>query len=263
LGRTCYSWLLVSIFYIIYYACLLGFSGGMLYFIMNVIIQEDIPHLTGQNSLLRVGPGVSFQPNFPDKADRDDNTGTFIHISLNKEHKLFKRYVKHMEEFKANRPHGIADCTQVNSTKQDISKACKFYWLSLEVCADPTKALSTGHPCMYLKINKIYGWVPDLEAGYDTPLVQCSGQNPADVENLGTIKYHPEAKVTLGTGDKITAGRISHVYFPYIRQQNYTSPLVALDFKDAKRNVPILVQCKVMGIGATPEMTKFEIMVDE
>jgi sodium/potassium-transporting ATPase subunit beta len=108
-----------------------------------------------------------------------------------------------------------------------------------------------GKPCIFLKLNKIYNWAPDyykdsndlndlmpesLKAhikkygsdrkNSEVVWVSCEGENPADIENLGTdVKYY-----SLG-GEQGFLG----TYFPYINTQNYLQPLVAVQFNSVKR----------------------------
>lgn len=123
---------------------------------------------------------------------------------------------------------------------------------------------ATGGPCIFLKLNKIFGWVPeyynkthlpahmpqylkdyisviedenqvslplpgvrtvsDIDFQLKTVWVTCDGENPADVENIGVVYYHP----TRGfTGE----------YFPFMNQEGYLSPVVAVHFQAPKRKL--------------------------
>lgn len=128
-----------------------------------------------------------------------------------------------------------------------------------------------NEPCIFLKLNKIYGWKPEL---YNTTenlpdkmptslkneinstitgpnpdevsihylffpyfffflkillffqankiWVSCEGENPADIEHIGAVKYYP------------TNG-FPYFYFPYENSEGYMSPLVAVHFSKLKR----------------------------
>ncbi|XP_046735932.1 sodium/potassium-transporting ATPase subunit beta-2-like isoform X2 [Diprion similis] len=110
-------------------------------------------------------------------------------------------------------------------------------------------------PCFFIKLNKIYGWVPSYYNG-NKPLpldmppnirdnikstnlsnlnvvwVSCQGQNPADREMIGDIKYYP-----------IHHGFPGY-YFPFTNTPGYLSPLVAVQFISPKKNVIINVECR-------------------
>lgn len=47
----------IFIYYVIFYACLFGFLIGLIFFVTNVVIDENVPSLTGRQSLLGLSPG--------------------------------------------------------------------------------------------------------------------------------------------------------------------------------------------------------------
>ena len=51
--------------------------------------------------------------------------------------------------------------------------------------------------------------------------LSCEGENPADVENIGEIKYHPYPG-------------IPHYYFPYENQEGYLSPVIFAHLKNPR-----------------------------
>ncbi|KAJ8963613.1 hypothetical protein NQ314_005513 [Rhamnusium bicolor] len=102
-------------------------------------------------------------------------------------------------------------------------------------------------PCIFLILNKIYGWTPEY---YDDPSnlpeampqklkdhirninntrerqtvwLSCDGENPADFEYLGPITYYPK-------GIQGFPG----YYFPYLNKEGYLSPLVAVKFETGR-----------------------------
>lgn len=56
----------------------------------------------------------------------------------------------------------------------------------------------------------------------DNVWVTCEGEGPADNENLGPISYHPQRY-------------FPGYYFPYKKQSNYLSPLIAVHLEYPKR----------------------------
>lgn len=52
--------------------------------------------------------------------------------------------------------------------------------------------------------------------------VTCEGENPADIENIGPIQFFPSAG-------------FSGKYFPFMNQDGYLSPLVAVYFEKPTR----------------------------
>lgn len=70
------------------------------------------------------------------------------------------------------------------------------------------KEAKSGRPDALDKLQKIW--------------ISCEGENPADIENMGAIQYHP------------TAGFPGY-YFPYKNSPGYLSPLVAVYFEKPAR----------------------------
>lgn len=52
----------------------------------------------------------------------------------------------------------------------------------------------------------------------NTVWVSCEGENPADVENIGSIQYIPKRG-------------FEGFYFPYLNTEGYLSPIIAIWFE--------------------------------
>lgn len=136
-------------------------------------------------------------------------------------------------------------------------------------------------PCVFLKLNKIYGWIPEYfnesnslpdsmplrlkdfvkgeEANarhrLNTIWVSCEGENPADVENIGPIQYYP------------TQGFPGYFY-PYENSEGYLSPLVAVHFERPVRGIIINIECKAWAKNIIHDRKErigsvhFELMID-
>ena len=66
----------------------------------------------------------------------------------------------------------------------------------------------------------------------DQTWVSCEGENPADKEALGKVRYFPK-----------TQG-FSSEYFPYMGHDSYQSPLVAVQFVRPKVGQLLHVECR-------------------
>ena len=102
-------------------------------------------------------------------------------------------------------------------------------------------------PCMFVKINKIFGFVPpplkpgDFNSTLDLPdqikqnilesngidriYIDCQGANGGDVDSLkGNLRYYPEHQgVPMG-------------YFPFKNRRDMSSPGIAIQFGNVTRN---------------------------
>ncbi|KAA0199120.1 hypothetical protein HAZT_HAZT000904 [Hyalella azteca] len=152
----------------------------------------------------------------------------------------------------------LVECSEENLPEKD--QVCKFQdtWLT----GNCHKAESWGYkldsPCVIIKLNKMFGWEPDVytsldELPDDMPQdlkdhiaaeqaakggkipkmiwMSCEGENPADQEYVGPIRYSP------------WRGFPSY-YFPYRNTPGYLSPIVALEFTRLQPYVLINVECK-------------------
>jgi sodium/potassium-transporting ATPase subunit beta len=141
-----------------------------------------------------------------------------------------------------------------------------------------------GTPCVLLKLNKIYGWNPkpydkkkklpenapkslkDFVTKWETDhadrvghmvWLSCEGENPADVENIGEIKYFPYPGIPT-------------YYFPFNNQKDYKSPIVMAHLTAPKKGVLIAIECKAWAQNIQHDETKmerigsvhFELLVD-
>lgn len=112
-----------------------------------------------------------------------------------------------------------------------------------------------GSPCIFLKLNRIYGWMPEYYSAdemlpqkmpehlqdymkyyheknqnLDAVWVSCEGESPLDVENLGPINF--------------SSRYFPGYYFPYVNQRNYLSPIIAINIERPTTGVVISIECK-------------------
>lgn len=127
-------------------------------------------------------------------------------------------------------------------TLPNKEQVCK---LDVEKFGECVRSSSYGYnnsaPCIFLKLNRIYDWVPeyyndtsDLPSEMPKDLVDhikslkakernqvwvsCKGEDGSDKENIGKVEYFPNR------------GFPSYFY-PYVNTKNYVSPLVAVKFQ--------------------------------
>lgn len=130
------------------------------------------------------------------------------------------------------------------------SEACQFDLSLLGPCGEGNFGYDQGSPCVFLKLNKIYDVLnePFTEGTDDMPAslkthistvadkqqvwIDCQGEYPADREALKSITYYPNDR------------GFPNYYFPFLRQSNYISPLVAVQFKNLPVNQLVHVECR-------------------
>jgi len=259
--RTPKSWLLITVFYIIYYSCLAGFWAAMLN-IFFLTLENHQPKWQNKESLIGVSPGVGLQPgqilplidstmiafNYESETDQG-NPGDLNYIAgwkgwAERSKKFLDKYEKTKETCKTSKT-GCFDLAQLGA------------------CATAPYGFDKGTPCVFLKLNKIFGntnehcKAADLEtepcnampdslkehikkqSDQEQVWIECHGEYPADRENLEGITYFPKTQGFPAS------------FFPYIGKVDengndiaYQSPIVAVQFAKAAKNQLLHVECR-------------------
>ncbi|CAH8679220.1 Atp1b1p, variant 3 [Schistosoma haematobium] len=258
MGRSLCGWIKFWLHYLILYICLLIIMMGMLIIITQLIISNDQPYITGMDSPLALSPGLGMRP-------RNDFKTTLIAYASSDPQTYMpfvqdiRTFLYFYEEVNIQPQDGFATCDKIKSP-DDVDLVCKFYPHDMGVCVKENNfGYDRSQPCVIMKINKVYGWLPDIvnKTLSNNPLVRCHGQNPQDLENFGQVLYFPNITV-----DGKTYGYFSHLYFPYLMQVAYRSPLVAVQFASPKRHVLLMVRCELFNVRNPGDPMDFEILVD-
>jgi len=238
MGRTPLSWLLITIFYIIYYACLAGFWAVMLIIFFQFIDEKEPmwqQDRIGRSPALGVRPGQDW-----------DNIDSSMLI-FNKEQPKDGKTIPGYEQW-------VGRTNEFLEKQGYIKKGVRHEKLkALGECSgeqDPSFGYSNGQPCVLLKLNKIYGLEHDY---YNESIkimpqelkdriakatdkkqvwVSCIGENAADKESMGDFTYFPKD------------GGFSHTNYPYMNQHDYISPLVAVKFKNPTVGQFLHIECR-------------------
>lgn len=280
LGRTGSSWAKILLFYVLFYAVLAGFFAAI-FAVFYQTLDESKPKWQLKDGLIGANPGLGFRPMPPEsnvestlvwfEAANEKNTEHWI----NALDEFLETYTTINKEDEKNRK----DCTP--EMERNDGKVCR-------VDVTPTKfnictkeqdyGYSKSSPCVFLKLNKIYGWnpefynkssdLPDLmpadlqekvQKGSDKEnemiWISCEGENPADIENLGPVNYFPQRG-------------FPGYYYPYVNQRGYQAPIIAINFERPKTGVLINIECKAWARNIQHDRTErrgsvhFELMVD-
>lgn len=200
-------------------------------------------------SLLKLNPGLSLIPRVRDDA-------TLIQVTTF-DSQSRRYYLDYMEKYLSVYPNESSNCNFETGQRKGITikEPCEFPRSLLGACAEPATYLQdNGNACFYLKLNKIYGYLPDIEG--NKIHVKCSAANRLDREDLGEAQYYPSVDTPNGT-----MGYFSTVVFPYLNQPNYQTPLLAVVFPNLKRNRVVMISCKVVNMANTEEY-RFDAVVD-
>lgn len=274
MGRTPKSWILITIFYIIYYSCLAAFWAVMLIIFFQFV---DNKQPMWQLDYSRIGrsPALGVRP---DQTNAHVDSSMIIFNKDLKEDIKYKipgyegwvnRTSKFLEDYKIdvndNNGHDCSTKEGFDAVYQDYTgrKFCTFEIADLKECSgsdDPHYGYKTGNPCVILKLNRIFGlehdYVESMESAWAKKnkdhmpqelqeritkannkkqvWVSCIGQNSADREAIKKITYFP------------SDGAFPGFYYPYMNQDNYKSPLIAvkLEIPETYHGQFIHVECR-------------------
>lgn len=278
LGRTGSSWAKILFFYLCFYAALVGFFAAMLAVFWQTLDMQ-MPKFQLDSSLIGSNPGLGFRPTPPEygnvestliwyKASDNGNVAIWT--------KLIDEYLEPYTKLEDNR----MNCSFTNRPSE--GKVCNVPLSALGRCTHENHySFKEKKPCIFLKLNKIFNWVPDvyntstnlpekmpedlidhikdLEANQpketDMVWVSCAGENPADNEHIGPIQYFPNRGFPA-------------YYFPYKNIDGYLPPLVAVYFENPTPGVLINIECRAWARNIHYDRAErrgsvhFELMID-
>merc|ERR1712038_1509089 len=254
MGRTPLSWLLITVFYIIYYSCLAGFWALCL-FIFYQFIEDHQPRWQMADGLIGKSPALGVRPGQHDSII-ESSVIIFNHDNPNDDENIpgYQQWVDrlddYLEPYKTNKPPGLS-CAPDQPTPE--GKFCKFDLEQLGDCGKGNYGFNTTSTCLILKLNKIFGLeheyyddVADLPDDMPDDLkarigaasnkrqvwVSCKAEFPADKEGVKSLELFP------------SEGGFPSYYFPYSKQEGYQSPLVAVRINEINPGQLIHVECR-------------------
>ncbi|XP_046676077.1 sodium/potassium-transporting ATPase subunit beta-2-like isoform X2 [Homalodisca vitripennis] len=279
LGRTAGSWAKILLFYCCFYACLIGFFSAMLA-IFYQTLDMKVPKWQLDSSLIGSNPGLGFRP-MPPESHVESTLVWFkktdsqnLNIWINKIDEFLQPYRN------VSVGGNVVTCNYNNPPPE--GKVCSVDINEWEPCTkEKGYSYNRGTPCIFLKLNKIFNWMPqyytgvgelpekmpqDLknhiqaehlndQASLNTVWVSCEGENPADVENIGSIQYFPKRG-------------FPGYFFPYKNQEGYLSPVIAIWFEAPTTGVLVNIECKAWAKNIMHDRMErrgsvhFELMVD-
>ncbi|XP_046989972.1 sodium/potassium-transporting ATPase subunit beta-2 [Schistocerca americana] len=282
LGRTGASWAKILLFYVLFYTCLAGFFSAMLA-IFYQTLDMRIPKRELDGSLIGDNPGLGFRPMPP-----ESNVESTLIWYKGSDENNYKYWVEELDKFlepyrkpgqSASIGQNIQTCSYDNEPAD--GKVCEVDVNDFAPCTEANNYnYPKSAPCIFLKLNKIFNWMPVFYNDTDLPekmpqdlkvhireeklrnprtintvWVSCEGENPADVENIGPIQYIPRRG-------------FPGYFFPFKNYEGYLSPLVAVFFERPVHGVLVNIECKAWAQNIVHDRIErrgsvhFELMVD-
>ncbi|XP_071950563.1 sodium/potassium-transporting ATPase subunit beta-1-like [Antedon mediterranea] len=259
LGRNGKSWAQISLFYLVFYACLAIFWAIMLIVFLQTIT-EDKPKWTSYIGT----PGLYQIPQPEEKLN-------MIRFNM-KDEKSYEKYTKPMrklyDQYVENMKNSDAvNCTDGGVRPDDRDTICEF---DIEeafgdgVCNPENDfGYKLGTPCIFIGLNRVWGWEPE---NYDEDDVPKEIVDNGYMKNFITIgcEVYKDVSTQLNNTEISPKAGISFKYYPYLGAANdnykndYVSPLVAVRFSLFKKNTEVRLVCKSYAANITPGTGLFD-----
>ncbi|KAK9753044.1 Sodium / potassium ATPase beta chain [Popillia japonica] len=255
LGRTPKNWGQLLLFYTIFFSCLAALFAICMQGLF-ASLDDRTPTWVLHRSLIGTNPGMGFRP-----ISNNTDEGSLIWYN-SKNATTIGKWVNLLNEFlheyKIDNRHNRAVCDFEHPPPAD--KACEVNMEDFGDCSpDNDFGYNTSFPCVYLKLNRIYGWVPEyyndtknlppdmpddlvanIKAEYakgpeyaNQIWISCNGEHSVDKEHINSTRfeYYP------------TRGFPGY-YYPYTNVNGYLSPLIAVQLRGFTPNIIISIECR-------------------
>ncbi|XP_043462812.1 sodium/potassium-transporting ATPase subunit beta-1-like [Leptopilina heterotoma] len=256
-GHTKYEWGRTGLFYLVFFSVLAAFFAICMKGLLATL-NEDKPRWILENSIIGTSPGMGFRPISNDLKDEmvisyDTKNSSDINIWIQKLDLFLSSY--HNSSLLLDDGRNQQICNYDALPHQN--KVCMFDVDTLGPCSyGQGYGFATGKPCVFLKLNKIFSWIPKL---YDDPQklptkmperlkqhiqntdinkmkniwVSCKSLNQPGNSTLNEIiDYYPKIQGFPG------------YFYPYENQPGYLSPLIAVQFTNFRKNAVIEIECQ-------------------
>ncbi|XP_055685932.1 sodium/potassium-transporting ATPase subunit beta-2-like isoform X2 [Lutzomyia longipalpis] len=282
-GRTGPSWIKIGIFYTVFYGVLAALVAICMWVFFQTL-DPRIPKWKMNKSLIGTNPGLGFRPLPP-----EENVESTLIWYKGTDYENYNVWTEALNEFLAvyktpgltpGRGQNIYNCDYQRPPPP--GQVCDVEIKSWTPCTQENNYnYHKSSPCVFLKLNKIYGWIPEYyndshylpdgmpqqlkdlvrEEEVKTPhtlntiWVSCEGENPADIENVGPVRYYPRQG-------------FPGYFYPYENSEGYLSPLVAVHFVRPVRGIIINIECKAWAKNIHHDRKErigsvhFELMID-
>ncbi|XP_055546692.1 sodium/potassium-transporting ATPase subunit beta-1-like [Wyeomyia smithii] len=255
-GRTKQSWFYLFLFYGVYFIILFAVFWGCMEGLFRTV-NDQYPYYQQADSLIGVNPGLGVRP-----LPQNPKKPAIIHFKPGGYNAESDYWVTQLNEFL--QPYyntSILPGEGKNHVKCEHGmqpppeSVCSVDTKQFGPCNPDNKyGYNSTQPCVFLKLNRIYGWEPvyyddvnELPENMPHDLVEyikslpvedrkqlwvsCNGVYPADQEAVGIFRYYPSRGIPSS-------------FYPYTNTKGYLSPLIAIQFTKSKRKQNMFVECR-------------------
>lgn len=223
-GRTPKRWGILITFYAIFYAVLAALFAVCMAALFATL-DDKKPTFILASSLIGDNPGVSFRP-----MPRDGFLVSYHTSNVTQS----QPYIKDLQTF-------------LDSYKEERWLAQK----STQGCSEEDQFGFPDSPCFFIKVNKIYGWAPEMYEASDLPadmpedLQEYIKALPEEEQKQVWVSCFEEHKETSNdTLFEYPWGRgLPGSFFPYTNTEGYRNPLVAVKITPKVGNL-VVIRCR-------------------
>lgn len=216
MGRSGESWLKIGVFYLIFYGFLAAFFSAMLTVFLKTLNDPETGKGPKLVQFIENKPGLTYKKAFKLK----DLTGT---------PEQTEAYSKLVTDI-LDKYNGTTLCGE-SPTGMAEGKDCVFDTSLLGVCGPDGSATNFGtnsdelKPCVYIRINKVYGWVPKGTGDGNYLKLKCNKEG---------VQIFPKGGFQIGS-------------FPFRGQKDFELPVVAVKIDLSKLEKGQTVVCQLEG----------------
>ncbi|GAA36767.2 Sodium/potassium-transporting ATPase subunit beta-2 [Clonorchis sinensis] len=230
----------------IYTAVIILFFVYM-YVLFYFTILPDHPRITGYSNLLQLNPGIAIVPNPSVRT-------TLVHVRVSDPvsySSMVDEMTALLTHYQTHTAGGMFTACEKKRGYVHFRRVCRY---SLDA-GGPCNLKNgfgffRGQPCFVVKLNRIYGWLPDISTNVTGVQVKCEGLTETDAAYLGKVCYYDMDSLQRHDGLHRDAewcdrdyGIFNQMYYPFLNQGHYQSPIVFVQFRNPKRYVVIWIKC--------------------
>ena len=216
MGRTGVNWAKIGLFYLIFYGFLAGFFAAMLAIFITTLNPVD-----GEG-----GPTLTqFIKNQPGLTRLDTGSNSLRSYNVN-DTTYLEAYSKFMNSFLAGYDNiTTEDCSTTERKPIPAGQPpCRYpYQNLLKGCLNDSFGLAAGKPCVFVRMNKVFNWVPQPIGNSLYLNLTCSNN----------VKVFPP-------GFLVSA-------FPFRGQKGYIPPIVGVQLEGTGASTT----CYINGVGTS------------
>lgn len=248
-GRSTKNWGQLILFYLAFYVVLAALFTICMQTLLATM-NHEYPKWQLEASLIGTNPGLAYRP----MPDDPDISGTVIEYRAANKSDV-KQWVNRLDSFldpyMNHEGNNQVPCDF--DTKLNPGQVCEVNVKQFTPCtSEQGYSYNKSAPCIFVKLNKIYGWLPEFYDDVD----DLPEDMPTDlVDHIKSLKPKDRQQVWvsckgLSNNDDIGPVEYSNnrgfatYYYPYTNQPGYLSPLVAVHFARPPVKTAINVECR-------------------